>query len=170
MLQDITANSQDGEMTVQISSGTEIVDSAGQPVGEIGMETVTTTPPVPDNFYLINAFDFGPDGTKFTPAIEITLKFDLSELPAGQTPVIAYYDVAAGEWVFITGTINADAGTITFPVSHFTTYAVLGRSHTHTANTTPATWVWIVIGIIVALALILIASLIMRRRQSAAKA
>jgi hypothetical protein len=169
LLQDITANSEDGKVTVQISSGTEIVDSAGEPVGEIGMELVTTTPPLPDNYYLMEAFDFGPDGTTFTPAIEITLEYDPSQIPEGQIPVIAYYDVAAGEWLFISGTIDAEAGTITFSIDHFTTFAVMGRALTHHADTAPAVWVWIVTGIVTALALVLIAWLAMRRRYATVK-
>jgi len=141
------------------------VDSAGQPVDEIGMEPVTVSPPLPNNYYMVKAFDFGPDGTTFTPAIEITLKFDPSELPEGQIPVIVYYDASVGDWIPIEGIVNADAGTVTFSVEHFTTFAVLGRSHTNHSNTAPDMWVWIVIGIIATLALVLIASLLRRRAR-----
>jgi hypothetical protein len=130
------------------------------------MAAATTTPPVPEGYFLIQAFDFGPDGTIFSSALQITLAYDLSQLPAGQEPVISYYDEAAGIWRFITGDVDTVAGTITFSIAHFSTYALMGLLATPAVHEGIALWIWIVIGFVVILALIVIIGLVMRRRPA----
>ena len=171
LLQDVTAHSQDGTTTIEISAGTQITDTSGQPVDEITIALATSTPPGPEGYFLVEAFDFGPDGTTFTPSMEITLVYDPSQLPAGQAPVIAYYDEAAGEWVFVTGHVNTVNSTITFTIEHFTTFAVMGHSATPAGHDEGffAPWVWMVIGFTDLLSLVLIIGLLMRRRAATAK-
>jgi hypothetical protein len=156
-------------VSIDIPSGTEILDSAGLPVDEITVAPTTGAPLAPQGYFLIQAFDFGPDGTYFDPFMEITVEYDLSQLPAGQEPVIAYYDSTAGEWVFVTGHVNTAEGTITFNVEHFTTYAVLGYGAATSEAGGIALWVWIIIGFVALLALVLIAGLLIQRRSAPAK-
>ena len=165
LLEDVTVAMEDVQATFQISSGTEILDAAGEPVTDITAELAADAPAVPDNYYLMEAFDFGPDGTVFSPAIEITLEYDPTQIPEGQTPVIAYYDEDAGEWLFITGTVDSDAGTITFSIEHFTTFAVMGRSATP-AGGGFALWIWIVIGFAALTIVVLFVWLLTRRRAA----
>jgi parallel beta-helix repeat protein len=167
VLTDITAHSQDGTVTVEIPAGTEILDPSGQPVDEITVEPAASTPPVPEGYFLIQAFDFGPDGTTFTPGMQITLVYDLSQLPAGASPVIAYYSESDGEWVFVTGEADTVNGTITFTIEHFTTFAVMGHSATP-AEGGIALWIWIVTGFVALLALVIIMWLLTQRRSAAA--
>jgi hypothetical protein len=164
LLEDVTIAMEDVQATFQISSGTEILDQAGEPVTGITAELAAAAPPVPDNYYLMEAFDFGPDGTVFSPAIEITLEYDPTQIPEGQTPVIAYYDEDAAEWLFITGTVDSVAGTITFSIEHFTTFAVMGRSAATAGGGDVTLWVWIVIGFVALLVVVLFVWLLTRRR------
>jgi hypothetical protein len=131
------------------------------------MAAATTIPPVPEGYFLIQAFDFGPDGTIFSSALQITLAYDLSQLPTGQEPVVAYYDEAAGIWRFIMGDVDTVAGTITFSIAHFSTYALMGHSATPAVHEGIALWVWIVIGFVILLSLVLIIGLMWRRAAPA---
>jgi len=165
----VTGNSGDGTISIDIPSGTEVTDPTGQPVDEITINLEEDIPPVPDGYFLIEAFDFGPDGTVFAPSMEITIQYDLSQLPAGQEPVIAYYDEAAGEWKFVTGDVNTEDGTITFHVEHFTTFAVMGSfAAPGEGEGGIAYWIWIIIAIAI-LALIVIVVLLIRRRSATAE-
>jgi hypothetical protein len=130
------------------------------------MEAATTIPPVPEGYFLIQAFNFGPDGTTFSSALQITLAYDLSQLPAGQEPVVTYYDEAAGEWRFIIGDVDTVTGTIIFSVAHFSIYALMGHSVTPAGHESIALWIWIVIVFIVILALIVIIGLVLQRRAT----
>ena len=162
----VNAHSGDGTVSIEIPTGTEVLDSSGQPVDEITVGLETSTPPVPEGYFLIEAFDFGPDGATFSPSMEITIQYDLSELPAGQDPVIAYYNEAAGEWVFITGDVDTVNGTITFNIEHFTTFAVMGQGATPAGGEGIAWWIWLVIGLIALMAVVLVVLLLMRRRSA----
>lgn len=170
VLAEVTANSAAGTVSVDIEDGTKVVDAAGAAVNAINVNVATTTPLLPEGYTLVKAFEFSPSGTLFTPAIEITIKYDTSLIPAGETPVIAFYNTATGTWETITAaTVNSAAGTITFSISHFTTFAVMVQGEIPTEQGGEeglATWIWIVIAIIVLLLLALIIGLAMQRRRA----
>lgn len=166
LLSDVNFTSQDGTLTARIALGTQITDPSGQPVSEITAEETAAIPPIPEGYFLIAAFEFGPDGTTFSSALQITLKYDIGQVPAGQQPVIAFYDEAAGEWVFLIGDVDTVAGTFTFSIAHFTTYALMGHSATPVVHKGIALWVWIVIGIVVVLALTVIIGLLLQRHNA----
>ena len=64
------------------------------------------------------------------------------------------------------GDVDTVAGTITFSIAHFSTYALMGHSVTPAGYEGVALWVWIVIGFVVILALIAIIGPVMRRRTT----
>lgn len=145
------------------------MDNSGQPVDEITVELETNTPPIPEDYFLIEAFDFGPDGATFSPAMEITIEYDLSQLPAGQEPVIAYYSETAGEWVVIPGTVDTDAGTITFSVEHFTVFIVMSDLAQPGEDVGINWWIWLVIGFVALLVIFLLVWLLIQRRAAPAQ-
>lgn len=169
LLADINSSSPDGTITARIAAGTQITDPSGQPIDGISIEAVANTPTMPEGYFLIQAYDFEPDGTVFSSALQIIMLYDMSQLPAGQQPVIAYYDEAAGEWFFLIGAVDTAAGTITFSITHFTTYALIGLSTTPGGGGDIAPWVWILIGFAVLLAVVLFAGTVMRRRAAMAE-
>jgi hypothetical protein len=94
--------------------------------------SVNANPPAPPaNANIIGlAYNFGPAGATFNPPITLTWTYDPATLPAGvaeQNLVIAYYDAASGKWVELPGTVNTTTHTVTAQVSHFSTYAIIGK-------------------------------------------
>ena len=131
LLEGVTATSPDGTVTITIAGGTQMLGPDGNPLAALTVETVVDPPDAGDGYHVIAAFDFGPDGTTCNPSIEITIEYDPSALPEGVDAanlVIAYYDEAAGGWVFVTGEVDAVANTVTFSAAHFTTFAILGAA------------------------------------------
>ena len=170
LLTDINISSQDGRITAKIADGTQIKNPSGQPVSEITIEETAATPPIPEGYFLIEAFEFGPDGTTFSSALQITLKYDIGQIPAGQQPVIAFYDESTGQWNFLIGTVDTYTGTFTFSIAHFTAYVLMGLSATPIVHDGMAPWVWIVTGICILLTLIIVARFNMRRHPASDKA
>ena len=167
LLSDVDANSSSGTVTISIPDGTSVTDAAGHPVTRIWVNESTDTPAVPSGYTFIKAFNFSPSGTHFNPAITLTIKYDTSLIPSGQTPVIAYYDASAG-WQFITGaTVNTAAGTITFSIDHFTTFAVMSHTVAHAATGGIPIWFWIVLVVLILVLLLIVWLLMQRRRRQA---
>ena len=131
LLEGVTVTSPDGTVTITIAAGTQMLGPAGNPLAALTVETVVDPPDAGDGYHVIAAFDFGPDGTTCNPSIEITIEYDLNALPEGVDEanlVIAYYDGTAGEWVFVTGEVDAAANTVTFSAAHFTTFAIMAAA------------------------------------------
>jgi hypothetical protein len=72
------------------------------------------------------AIFLGPEGLTFAPAqVEVTIPFDASFFEGGTSGLRVYTRAADGTIVEVTGfTIDAVASTVTFPVSHFSTFEV----------------------------------------------
>ncbi len=135
-----TPTSEDGKVELTINKDTiGLVD--GEPVSEIVITQIEpeNLPVPPSDSNIIGlAYDFGPDGTNFVPPITLTFTYDLSLIPEGvaeEDLVIAVWNETTGEWVVLEGcTVDLDNHTISVPVGHFTTFAVV-------AYTRPAAFV-----------------------------
>ncbi len=128
----VTFTSPDGRMTLTIPKGTKALDKNGNPLTTLTININTSPPAPPTGTNIIGlAYSFGPDGATFAPPITLTWSYDPNTLPSGvaeQDLVIAYYDAAAGTWVELPGTINTTNHTITAQVSHFATFAIIGKA------------------------------------------
>ena len=126
---DINVTFPDGDVNIYIPDGTQLLDEDGAPLASMDV-TPVDPPPAPEGSHVIAAFDFEPDGATIgPPGMQITITYDPESLPAGVDEtnlVIAYYDEAAGEWKFISGTVDPATNTVTFNVEHFTVYAIIG--------------------------------------------
>jgi hypothetical protein len=144
--QTITAVSADGRVTLNIPEGTKgyTLDASGNQVPLSEISIVPTDAPIGANTIKVlgQIYELGPTGAHFEPQITLTFTYDPSAVPAGQTPVITYWDAALGDWVEIEGgVVDPVAGTITVSVSHFTTFAVQSIAApvtTTKTTTTPA--------------------------------
>ena len=132
-LESVTAISEDELCSLNIPEGTVGLTEELEPLREITLVIMDEPPPLPEDAHIVGlAYDFGPDGATFDPAITLEYTYDPADIPEGvaeEDLVIAYYDQAAGEWVELEGyVVDTENNTITAPVSHFTTFAVIARA------------------------------------------
>lgn len=124
-------NPTDG-FTVIIPAGTTAEDDEGNPLTGIEVEFVDedTLPPLPPNAAVLGlAYDFGPDGAQFEPAITLIFTYDEDDIPEGVSEAdlrVAYYDEDEGEWVELTDCdVDTVNNIITAYVTHFTTFGLI---------------------------------------------
>jgi len=117
--------------TLDIPEGTVGLTEELEPLDEITLVPMDEPPPPPEDAHVIGlGCDFGPDGATFDPPITLTLRYDPDALPEGVAEgdlVIAMWDEEAGEWIELDCVVDTVNNTITAHVSHFTTFAVIGR-------------------------------------------
>jgi len=130
LLETVEITSKDGEINLCIPEGTFCLDKEGNRLRELVIEVEGEAPEPPRNYLVVGtAYDFGPDGTTFTPYLELTLFYeeeDISEGVEEEDLVIAYYNEGTKEWVELDGVVDTGNNTITAFVEHFTTFAIIG--------------------------------------------
>jgi len=127
ILKTIEATSEDGMFTITIPKNTIALDKDGKRLKELLAAVDESPPGPPEDAHIIGlAYDFGPAGATFEPAITLTWSYNPADI-AEEDLVIAYYDEATGEWVELEGcVVDTENNTITAPFSHFNTFAVIG--------------------------------------------
>jgi len=132
LLESLDATSVDGMLTIAIPKGTIALTKSSSRLSSLNASTDESPPSLPEDTHVIGlAYDFGPDGATFDPAITLTWKYDPDALPEGVAEddlVIAYYDEDAGEWVELDSEVDTENNTITTSVSHFTTFTIIGTA------------------------------------------
>jgi hypothetical protein len=127
---EIKATSADGRLTIDIPKGTKALNKNGSPLYSLTAKSNDSPPGPPEGSNIIGlAYDFGPDGATFQPAITFTWSYDPATLPEGvaaKNLVIAYYDATAKKWIEVAGEVDTANNKVTANVTHFTTYAMLG--------------------------------------------
>lgn len=112
---------------MDILKGTYLRDAHGKPLKGISLAGLNEPPPAPPGVVILAAYDFGPDGARFNPAITVTFKFDPQSLPGGAGAAdlkIAVWD--GNIWQVLDGKIDSLANTISASISHFCDFALLG--------------------------------------------
>jgi len=126
----IVATSEDENVTITIEEGTIALDEEGEPLETLTAAVDETPPDPPEDANIIGlAYNFGPGGATFDPAITLEYTYDPDALPEGvaeEDLVLAYYDEAIGEWVELDCVIDTENNTITASIAHFTTFAIIG--------------------------------------------
>jgi len=124
----IEATSADGNLTITIPKDT-VALLEGEPLSTLTAVVEPSPPDPPEDAHIIGlAYDFGPDGATFDPAITLEYTYDPDALPedvAEEDLVVAYYDEATGEWVELDCVVDTENNTITASVAHFTTFAII---------------------------------------------
>jgi len=130
ILKTIEATSEDGMLTITVPKGTIALDKDGKRLKSLQAAIDESPPDLPEDAYIIGlAYNFGPDGATFDPAITLTWSYDPEALPEGvaeEDLVLAHYDEEAGKWVEIECVVDTENNVITASVSHFTTFAIIG--------------------------------------------
>jgi hypothetical protein len=80
------------------------------------------------------AYDLGPNGAQFSPAISITFAAPPGQV--GQDFTVRTYDHASGTWQDLPTSYDPQTGTVTAEVSHFCCFALFAKTVT-TAPTAP---------------------------------
>jgi len=178
----ITLTSTNGLVTMNIPSGTLVLDAQGNPLTNIQIVVLSTPPPPPGYVLVGRAYDCLPDGATFQPAMTLTFRYYEPSVPRGaneQDLVLAYWD--GEQWVNLPTTVDAVANTATVEVTHFTPFALLIEvpqeeappegappEETPPEGTSPEAEplnIWIVVGIIAAVIVLgLIIFMLVRRR------
>ncbi len=129
LTQDVTAESDDGEVELFIAKNTIGLTETGHPLRRIIMRATEEPPEPPSDSKIIGlAYDFTPDGVTFDPPATLTFTYDPSRIPEGvdeENLIIAIWD---GEnWINLPGpfTIDTENNTISTSISHFTVFTVL---------------------------------------------
>jgi len=120
--------SKDGTVTLDLPESNGCWNSAGQVLTSINAGITTAPPATTNDDAMVLAYTFGPDGANFNPALTLTLKYD----PAISTAKVLENSLYAegydgSQWQRLDGVINKAQKTITIQISHFSTYAVMGK-------------------------------------------
>ena len=144
--EDVTAESEDGKVELDIDEGTVGETAEGEPLSEITVTEMEDPPAPPEDAEVVDeegnavasyedvtviglTYDLGPDGATFDPPITLTFTYDPDEVPEGDTLVIAIWDETVGEagaWVTLETTVDPVTHTVTALVDHFTAFTILG--------------------------------------------
>ncbi len=128
---DIEAASEDGVVSIVIPRGTLARDGEGAPLRALDFE-VNQTPPLPpeDSCLVGQAGNFSPPGATFNPPMSLSWSYTPETLPryvAAESLAIGYFDAGNNSWVRLGSDVDTAAGRVRAQVSHFTTFALIGR-------------------------------------------
>ncbi len=128
---EVTAQSIDGKVEISIPKDTIGKNRNGNRLTSISIKESNSTPEPPDDAAIVGTvYDIGPSGTTFDPPIYVKFDYQESSIPADFSEsdlVVATWD--NGSWIELEDcTIDTAENTITAPVNHFSTFAVLART------------------------------------------
>ncbi|MBN1690292.1 MAG: putative Ig domain-containing protein [Dehalococcoidia bacterium] len=132
----VSLSDSSGKMVIVLSENTTI----SLPVGnqQITVIKLAGAPNRPANTLIIEAYSFEPGNTTFSPAASVTVKYDAAGLPKNVKESNLYLALLENsKWTALATTVDTKSRTLTAKVSHFSTYAMLGK--VTVATTTPAT-------------------------------
>ncbi len=142
MTQSVTAESANATCRLTINSGTKALAKDDSPLPLVTVIPASQPPAPPENASIVGlVYDFGPDGATFNPPVTLRYSYNLSEIPSGVNEkdlVIAYYDKNEANWVGVESAVDTITKTITAPVSHFTSFGILGYKVVAPTAETPA--------------------------------
>jgi hypothetical protein len=130
--EDVTAKSEDRKVQLYIPKDTIGQNRLGSLLSSISIKQMDEPPSPPEGYSVIGPiYRLGPDRATFDPPIDLTIKYNQSQIPEGVSKarlVVASfdtYDKTASEWEVLESTVDPESDTITTKVSHFSAMAVL---------------------------------------------
>lgn len=124
----IYAPSPDGAHLFTMPQGTITLDKVGNIIKLITIRD-TQMPSLNETQVSLGlAYDFEPSGVTFSQPVVITLGYDLNQVPNKIESInLAYYSESG--WIGLAGLPGtiAEAGKVSAPVQHFSTYAVIAK-------------------------------------------
>jgi len=132
LLELLQVSSVDNKVTISLNKDASCLDKEDNRLSTITISNQTDWPPVPEDYDIIGtAYEFQPAGAKFDPALSLTLSYVDNDVPqylSEEDVYIAYYDTTAENWVRLTSQVDTQNNIVTAPVSHFTTFAIMGAA------------------------------------------
>lgn len=130
ILEKIEATSKDGMLTINVPQDTVALDKDSKSLKRLEA-TINDKPPAPpqDTSIVGPAYDLGPDGVTFAPPITLTWAYSPETLPQGideRHLLIAFWN--GSQWEALESQVNVDANTVSARISHFTQFALIGKS------------------------------------------
>jgi len=119
-------SSSSGKMGISLAANTAV--SLPNSSQQITVIQLAEAPAPPANSRVIEAYSFSPDNTTFSPAASVTVKYDSASLPPDVLETGLYLALLENSnWTEVPSSVDPVAKTVTAKVSHFSTYALLGR-------------------------------------------
>ena len=174
LMEKVEATSLTQTVSIDILQGTKVLGENGQPPAPITVTALDPPPSPPTGYNTVTAFDFSPEGITFDPKADITFEYspaDIEGVNESQLK-IETLDEDTWQWIPVDSEIDTDANTITFPVTHFSVYALFApppASPTTIAGIDKQTWLWIGIGVLWVVVLTFAIGMIQRRRSQSHK-
>jgi len=126
----VEATSEDGNLTITIPKGTVALGKDSKRLKTLEVAVDESPPDPPGDVHIIGlAYDFGPAGAMFQPAITLTWSYDPNTLPKDvpeESLIVAFYNRDVGEWIGLVCVVNTETNTLTASVTHFTSFCVMG--------------------------------------------
>lgn len=169
-LKDVNAYSADGFAYIHIPSGTIGLDTNLKALTAISSEKNCVLPDAPAGYVSIGcAYDFGPSGSTFDPAVTVTVPYDSGKVPAGVkkdklTVWMSVKDQVTGkyQWKLLKNN-SANAVTVSGETNEFTLFAPFAPIPATTPVSTSAapaptseTTNWALVGSLIAVGLIIL--------------
>ena len=130
--QPVEVSSGDGVITISLGEGTACLDKDGKKLESILVSEETDLPALPENYYIVGkAYRAEPEGATFDPPLNLTIGYEDNAIPQNVSEediYIAGYNATSESWVSLYSQVNAQNNTVTAPVSHFTTFAIMGTA------------------------------------------
>jgi hypothetical protein len=112
----------DSKLILDIASGTKLTNSQGKTLTTLSAAVLANPPAPPESSAILLAYEFGPEGAAFTPAL--TLTFSYGTLPEGAKNLkLVYWNGSI--WEQVEASVDAAKGTVIASISHFSKYALL---------------------------------------------
>jgi hypothetical protein len=112
---------------LMIPVGTLLQTAGGATLTQLTNARMTPPPQAPDGKLIVGAVQtFGPNGAKFSPAITLTMNYDLASLPKGAVEAgmqIASWDGTA--WQMMASSVDTSAHAVSAGIAHFSSFAIL---------------------------------------------
>lgn len=131
--QDVFLKSYDGILNLSIPGNTTVKTAEGWALSYIVLKPVESEnqrPLVQDGNIVGLSYSLGPEGTVFDPPITISIVYDPAKIPARileTSLVIGYWNDTKGRWIALDNCqVDIARHNITAPLSHFSSYAVIG--------------------------------------------
>jgi uncharacterized protein (DUF362 family) len=118
----------DGKVTLDLTYGARLLTANNNLLSSLTAENLDSPPAPVSGQTIIAAYNFGPDGAKFDPALTLTMSYDSYKLPENISEeglYIAYYD--GTQWQSLNSTIDTKGKVANAKISLFRSYALMGK-------------------------------------------